>query len=223
MRIDIVDTAHLSTGSEFLRFKVSDTGIGISEAIQSTLFEAFTQGESSVSRQYGGTGLGLAITRQLVKMMGGEIGVESVVGKGSVFSFLLPCVRQTKDRRKYRLPSRFLVGLRVLLLAPPSAFQRSVVETLEGFSFRVTSLPDAHSVLEELGGVSPADGDDYGLIIVEARHQGVKQVVTCARRGGGLPSIPVICMVEEGAGKKWAALDGVGAILVKPMLAHRLY
>jgi signal transduction histidine kinase/CheY-like chemotaxis protein len=80
--------------TEFVEIKVRDTGIGMTEDQMGKLFSSFTQADSSTTRKYGGTGLGLSISKQLANMMGGDLTVESELGKGSIFTALLPATSE---------------------------------------------------------------------------------------------------------------------------------
>ena len=106
--------------SATIEFSVEDNGIGISEEKKDTIFEHFTQASTSITRDYGGSGLGLAITKKLVELMGGSIHLESVVGKGSTFSFQLTFEiaenqkKEEKKEEKKNTPDLF--GINVLLV-----------------------------------------------------------------------------------------------------------
>jgi len=106
-----------------LRFEVRDTGMGISAAAQASLFDAFSQADASTTRCFGGTGLGLAISQRLVRGMGGEIEVDSVLGEGSTFAFTL---RLPVGEARRRRPPEDLTGLSVLVV-DDNATNREVV------------------------------------------------------------------------------------------------
>ena len=103
-----------SDGPAAIRFEVIDTGIGISKEATAHLFDPFTQADLSTTREYGGTGLGLTISRELIALMGGEVGVESEPGRGSRFWFTLPLERQAEGEDDLEEILALLRGRKVL-------------------------------------------------------------------------------------------------------------
>jgi CheY-like chemotaxis protein/HPt (histidine-containing phosphotransfer) domain-containing protein len=89
---------NISQSEDNIMFKITDSGIGMSSSQLQSLFESFTQGDSSISRRFGGTGLGLCLSDQLAKIMGGKIEVESELNQGSVFAFSLPCTASFSEQ-----------------------------------------------------------------------------------------------------------------------------
>lgn len=99
-----------------LKIKVKDTGIGLPKDYQSQLFDSFTQADASTTRKYGGTGLGLTISKQLVEMMGGNIGVESKEGKGSTFWFTLVLLQQSSKPEILEKEINYLKSKKILIV-----------------------------------------------------------------------------------------------------------
>src|SRR4029077_3295188 len=125
-----------------LRFTISDTGIGIPSEKLSTVFERFTQADSSTTRRYGGSGLGLTISKRLVELMGGCIRVESSVGKGSVFSFAVPLELWSGATRRAVVPVATgpeppLPALHILLVEDSPDNRTITVAYLAGTPYRV--------------------------------------------------------------------------------------
>jgi signal transduction histidine kinase/DNA-binding response OmpR family regulator len=134
-----------------LRFSVTDTGIGIPVNKHQAIFEAFTQADTSTTRQFGGTGLGLTISSRIVAMMGGTIGLASEPGKGSTFFFDVPVhvQRESEARRRARLPPA-IGDLRVLVVDDNATNRIVLQQMLRNWGMRPTVCVDAAHALAQL-------------------------------------------------------------------------
>jgi hypothetical protein len=154
-----VSAGEVLAGGVILEFSVRDTGIGIPLEKQRRIFEAFSQGDGSMTRRFGGTGLGLTISSRLAAMMGGDISVESSPGHGSCFRFT---IRVDVPREQSRQPSGDegrasapaekpdLPALRVLLAEDNPVNRQLAVKILEKRGHRVTATGDGREALAAL-------------------------------------------------------------------------
>lgn len=132
-------------------FEVTDTGIGIPEKAQKTLFEAFIQADSSATRKYGGTGLGLAIVKNIVEMMKGDIKLESEVGKGSKFSFILKFEKDFSSGISLQASPEYLKNTRILIVDDNETnlkIMRHYLESAKCIVHEANSADNAINMLE---------------------------------------------------------------------------
>jgi two-component system sensor histidine kinase/response regulator len=145
--------ANCRGGSPGVRIEVSDTGIGIPADRLDRLFKSFSQVDSSTTRHYGGTGLGLSIIKRLVERMGGDVSVESEVGKGSKFCVTLP----SSSARDQGDPSALGAGRRVLIVDDLAPSRHTLATKLRLFSFEPVTVGSVDEALERLAGGEPFD------------------------------------------------------------------
>ena len=155
-----------------LHIAVKDTGIGIPPDKQAHIFEAFSQADTSTTRQYGGTGLGLAISSQLVEMMNGRIWVESEVGKGTTFHFtaefkVLPAA---PTKQSAALPS--LQGMRVLIVDDNQTNRRIFEEVLKIWKMKPSSTDNPLGGLAELSRAAAVKAP-YDLVLLDCMMPGL--------------------------------------------------
>jgi two-component system sensor histidine kinase/response regulator len=208
-------------------FSVKDTGIGIPEDVQGRLFQAFTQADSSTTRRFGGTGLGLAISRQLVAMMGGEIGVRSEPGKGSTFWFSARLDKQTGPiEPPPSIYFRDLFDLRVLVVDDNATNRQILRHQLFAWKMQKGSASNGFEALELLRAAA-AEGKPYDLALLDMQMPEMDGM-TLARAIKADPAISgarLIILTSMGYMHTQDELKaaGVDAYLVKPVKQSRLF
>ncbi len=146
-----------------LEISVRDTGIGMTAEQQGKLFQSFSQADTSTTRKYGGTGLGLAISKQLVELMGGEIGVESEPGVGSTFAFTVSLGVGSGAELKTFDTTPDLKNMRVLVVDDNPTAREILATYLEYFTFEVDQATGA----EELFELMEATPKSYDLMVLD--------------------------------------------------------
>jgi len=219
IRVSRVDTDNEPTAEVLL--EVIDTGIGMSEEVRSRVFELFRQADGSITRRYGGTGLGTAIAKQLVELLGGTIGVDSMPAVGTTFRVTLPfrVLRTAPDA------ASLAPGGRVLLLTRDRTLVRTLGEWLHVWGFESYALDDVQECLRRL------DSDRHGVravLVDEAQVPDPEAFLEAFQAtAGGSASGLVLMLRSPAADHDEAAIGRFPSILElppeKPLAFNALY
>ena len=209
-----VECLERETGRAKVRVNVKDTGIGIPPEARARLFQRFSQADSSTTRRFGGTGLGLAISRQLVELMGGRIGVDSEVGKGSNFWFELD-LEAVEGAKPATLPA----GARVLVVDDDETALKVISNQLQGMGLRPLTADSGFTALRMLREAAAAS-EPFAAALLDLRMPGMDgiQLARMIRREEGHKTLPLI-MITADAGSQSATISKelVDAFLPKPL------
>ena len=216
-----------------LRFAVRDTGMGIAPEKRGDLFQSFSQLDSSTTRRFGGTGLGLAICQRLVSLMGGEIGVDSAVGVGSTFWFVvdfLPAFAPLPARPDAapepgatRLEASQMAGKRVLVVEDNSFNQLVALALLDHLGVAADAVANGFEAIEALQRI------DYDLVLMDCQMPELDGYEATVRIRAGAAgearrTIPIIAMTANAIkGDRERSIEaGMNDYLTKPVETARL-
>ena len=220
-----VDISEQVGDRALLHFVVADTGIGISQAKQKAVFEAFSQGDGSISRKFGGTGLGLSISSQLVRLMGGDMWLESELDEGSTFHFRLAFKMHQEPRKDSGDCTAELRGVPVLVISDDPDKRQTTVEVLgeQGMACEEVGLID-----EGIAALRRAEeaGRPFRLVVLEQMTNRTDPLILAGRiKDENLAHAPDIVVLaysgQQGDGVRCREL-GVAVYLVGPSGSEEL-
>jgi len=215
---------HAKGATATLRFAVIDTGIGIAESDRARIFDAFTQVDGSATRRFGGTGLGLAISSQLVQLMGGQLHLESMIGRGSTFSFVVTLGLAETPRATVPLPAyaRAARPLAVLVAEDSPVNQLLVRRLLEKAGHRVTIVETGIAAVDA---VARTQFDAVLMDVQMPEMDGFDATsrIRAAENGGRrLPIIALTAHAIQGDRERCLAA-GMDAYVSKPIRPEALF
>lgn len=208
-----------------LAISIIDTGIGINPAEIPRMFEKFEQADGSSTRRFGGTGLGLAICKKLVLLMGGEIGAESELGKGSRFWFKVKTSVDDRIRAMPTIAASTFDGVRLLAVDDNTVNRRVIAELAEGWALQATVVDGAAAALEALEH-SAAAGERFHIILMDYHmpEQNGAALSSAIQSDPRFADIPVVMLssVDNAQLPSGPGAPKIAAALSKPVRPSQL-
>ncbi|MDD5613384.1 MAG: PAS domain S-box protein, partial [Gallionella sp.] len=225
IEVEVVKLPSGLPGHARLKFSVRDTGIGIPKDKFQTIFESFSQADTSTTRRYGGTGLGLTISSQLIRLMGSRIELESEVGTGSNFHFTLDMpIRSADPLAAYQQTGR-VAGLPVLVADDNATNRQLLKEILSIWKMRPTVTACGQEALDELARANAA-GTPYALALLDLQMPDMDgfELSNCIRQHPEYHVKTIMMLTSEGQrGHAARCLElGIEAYLMKPVSQSEL-
>jgi len=214
-------------GPELLQFTISDTGIGIPASKLTSIFDAFSQEDGSITRRYGGTGLGLTISARLVGALGGRIWAESEYGRGSHFHFTMRLERDLEHAEPAAVEpiADLLAGLRVLVVDNNEANRQLLCRMLQSLNMRTIAAASGADALNELQ-AAQVRGEHYALIFLDSQMPDLDGFKTAERIGAltAFSATPKVLLASSGSKgeAQRSRRSGFAAYLAKPYTQDEL-
>jgi CheY-like chemotaxis protein len=204
----------------YVQISVADTGIGIPQEQMSRLFTSFEQADNSIARKYGGTGLGLAISKKIVELMSGTLTVDSVVGQGSTFSFMIPMKKGVGISKLTLAKGIGWNNLRVLAVDDAEETREYFLATSAALGFQCDVARDGYEALEIVENSEP-----YDVIFIDWRMPGMNGLDVAEKiksKYGDKVVIIMISAVEWSEIEEKARVAGVNSFIPKPLFTSAL-
>ncbi len=209
-----------------IKIDVTDSGIGITPDQQSRLFDSFTQADCSTTRNFGVTGLGLAIAKQLVTLMGGELGVESEVGKGSTFWFTVHLKKQTTERQTISDMLRSVEGLRGLIVDDHPTNRTIMEHYTKAWGMPTTSVESGKDALTQIRHAVQI-GTPYDVVFLDLHMPEMDGFLLAEAiqqdPGCGQPWLLMLTSLGRRGDAAKAKTLGIAASLTKPIRQAQLF
>lgn len=213
------------THHDHIRCSVSDTGIGIHKNNLEAIFRSFTQVDSSTTRKYGGTGLGLSISKDIVELMGGQLQVESTLGAGTTFSFMVPLSEAGNQRSPAPHPNINLAGRNVLVVDDTEVNRLVMREHLSQWGTHVIEADSGTTALIQLNRAA-CEEQTIDLVIMDHEMPGMDglHLGLAIREQACYVTVPLVMLVSNtlGAASRQAAALGIASYIYKPISRKQL-